>query len=80
MDRTLRAALVAALIGLVLVGGMAWFLGLATSTALVSGIVAAALFAALILLAARRADDLGGGGGGGGGTPDPLGDDAPRGR
>lgn len=58
MDRTLRAALVAALIGLVVVGGMAWFLGLPTGTALVSGLVAAVLFGGLIILAARRAEDL----------------------
>lgn len=56
MDRTLRAALVAALFGLVVVGGMAWFLGLTTSTALGSGVVAAVLFGGLILLVARRAD------------------------
>lgn len=58
MDRTLRAALVAALIGLVAVGGIAWFLGLSPTTALVSGIVAAVLFGGLIILAARRAEDL----------------------
>ncbi len=58
MDRTLRAALLAALIGLVVVGGTAAFLGIPTGTAIVSGLVAAVLFGGLILLAARRADDL----------------------
>lgn len=57
MDRTFRAALVAALIGLVVVGGMAWFLGLPPITAVLSGVVAGALFGGLILAAARRADD-----------------------
>lgn len=58
MDRTLRAALLAALIGLVGIGGMAAFLGVPTTTALVSGLVAGVLFGGLILLAARRADSM----------------------
>lgn len=58
MDRTLRAALVAALIGLVAVGGIAAFLGIPATTAVVSGIVAAVLFGGLILLAARRSEHL----------------------
>jgi len=58
VDRTLRAAATAALFGLVVVGGMAWFLGLPVSTALVSGIVAAVVLGGLIVLAARRANDL----------------------
>lgn len=57
MDRTLRAAVVAALIGLVIVGGMAWFLGLPVTTAVLAGVVAGALFGGLILAAAHRADD-----------------------
>ncbi len=57
MDRTLRAAVVAALIGLVVVGGMAWFLGLPVTTAVVAGLVAGAVFGGLLLAAARRADD-----------------------
>lgn len=58
MDRTLRAALAAALIGLVGVGGIAAFLGVPATTSLVSGIVAAVLFGGLLLLAARRADTM----------------------
>jgi heme A synthase len=58
VDRTLRAALVAALIGLVGVGGVAAFLGVPATAALVSGLVAAVLFGGLLLLAARRADTM----------------------
>lgn len=54
MDRTVRAALTAALIGLVAVGGIAWFLGVPTGPSLVAGLVAAAAFGLLILAAARR--------------------------
>lgn len=55
MDRTLRAAATAALFGLVVVGGSAWFLGMPTGTALVAGVVAAAVLGGLIVAAARRA-------------------------
>ena len=54
MDRTLRAALTAFVIGLVAVGGIAAFLGVPGVPSLVSGLVAGALFAGLILAAARR--------------------------
>lgn len=58
MDRTLRAAFVAALIGLVGIGGIAAFLGVPATTAIISGVVAGVLFGVLILLAARRADTM----------------------
>ena len=58
MDRTLRAALLAGLIGLVGIGGIAAFLGVPATTAVVSGLVAGVLFGGLILLAARRADSM----------------------
>lgn len=58
MDRTIRAALMAGLIGLVGIGGIAAFLGVEVTTSLISGLVAGGLFAALILLAARRADSM----------------------
>lgn len=58
MDRTTRAAVVAGLIGLVGIGGIAAFLGVPATTAAISGLVAGALFGGLILLAARRADSL----------------------
>jgi len=54
MDRTLRAALTALLIGLVAVGGIALFLGVPAIPSLVSGVVAGVLFAGLILAASRR--------------------------
>lgn len=63
MDQTRRAALVALLIGVVAVGGIAVFLGVPTLPSLVAGIVAGVLFGGLILAAARRSasfhDDLG---------------------
>lgn len=58
MDRTIRAALMAGLIGLVGIGGIAAFLGVNATTSLISGLVAGGLFATLILLAARRADSM----------------------
>lgn len=58
MGRTLRAALVAGVIGLVLVGGMALFLGIDVVPSVVTGLVAGGLFSGLILAAARRADSL----------------------
>jgi uncharacterized transporter YbjL len=54
MDRTLRAALTAFLIGLVAVGGIAVFLGVPAGASLVAGLVAGVLFGGLILAAARR--------------------------
>lgn len=60
MDRTLRAALTAAAIGLVAVGGIAWFLGVPPGSATVAGVVAAVAFAALILAAARRSEGFDG--------------------
>lgn len=54
MDRTVRAALTAALIGLVAVGGIAWFLGVPPVASLVAGAVAGIAFAVLIMAAARR--------------------------
>lgn len=54
MDRTVRAALTAAVIGLVAVGGIAWFLGVPPVASLVAGGIAGVAFAALILAAARR--------------------------
>ncbi len=54
MERTLRAALVAVLIGLVAVGGIAAFLGVPAGASLVSGLVAGVLFGGLILAASRR--------------------------
>lgn len=54
MDRTLRAALAAFVIGLVAVGGIAAFLGVPAVPSLVSGLVAGALFGGLIVAAARR--------------------------
>ena len=54
MNRTLRAALVAFLVGLVFVGGVGAFLGVAPMPAVVAGLVAGILFGGLILAAARR--------------------------
>lgn len=54
MDRTLRAALFAALIGLLGVGGMAAFLGMPAGTSVVAGVVSAVLFGGLVVAAARR--------------------------
>ena len=54
MDRTLRAALVALLIGVLAVGGIAVFLGVPPVPSLVAGLVAGVLFGGLILAAARR--------------------------
>ena len=59
MDRTLRAALLAGLIGFVAVAGLGAFLvpGAAVA-AVVAGLVAGVLAAVLILAAARRADSF----------------------
>ena len=67
MDRTMRAALTAFLIGLVVVGGVGAFLGVDAVPAVVAGLVAGVLFGGLILAAARRSqgfhdDDPGGAG------------------
>ena len=58
MDRTLRAALTAFLIGVVAVGGIAVFLGVPAVPALVSGLVAGVLFGGLILAASRRSQQF----------------------
>lgn len=54
MDRTLRAALTAFAIGLVIVAGTAVFLGVDLVASVVAGLVAGVLFGGLILAAARR--------------------------
>ena len=56
--RTLRAAVVAALLAFAMIGGIAWFLGFPTSTALVSGAVAAVFSLLLLLGAAKRSGHL----------------------
>lgn len=58
MDRTLRAALTAFVIGLVAVGGTAMFLGVAATPAIVSGLVAGVLFGGLLLAAAKRSQQF----------------------
>ncbi len=58
MDRTLRAALLAAVIAFGALAGLGLFLGFGTTTSLVSGAVAAALATLLIVGAARRADSF----------------------
>jgi hypothetical protein len=56
MDRTLRAALLAAFIGFAVIAGLGVFLGFDATGSLVAGAVAGLLFALLIWGAARRAD------------------------
>ncbi len=56
MDRTLRAALLAAFIAFASVAGLGAFLGFDLVGSLVAGVVLAVLAAVLILAAARRAD------------------------
>ncbi|MFP4147872.1 MAG: hypothetical protein ACLFV0_00095 [Nitriliruptoraceae bacterium] len=56
MDRTLRAALVAALLGFVTVAGLGVFLGFPTSGSVISGAVVGLLSGGLLLGAGRRAD------------------------
>lgn len=58
MDRTLRAALVAALVGFVAVAGFGWMLGFPVGPSVVAGVVASVLFAGIVLLAARRSADF----------------------
>lgn len=58
MDRTLRAALTAFVIGLVVVGGTAVFLGVAAAPSVVSGLIAGVLLGGLILAAARRSQQF----------------------
>ncbi len=58
MDRTVRAALTAFVIGLLAVGGIAAFLGVPAVPALVSGLVAGILFGGLILAASRRSQQF----------------------
>lgn len=58
MDRTLRAALTAFVIGLVVVGGTALFLGVGQGPSIVSGLVAGVLLGGLILAAARRSQQF----------------------
>ena len=58
MDRTMRAALTAFLIGVVFVGGVGAFLGVDPVPALVAGLVAGVLFGGLILAAARRSQSF----------------------
>lgn len=58
MDRTLRAALTAFVIGIVVVGGSAWFLGVGPGPAVVAGLVAGVLLGGLILAAARRSQQF----------------------
>lgn len=58
MDRTMRAALTAFLIGLVAVGGIALFLGIQPVPSLVAGLVAGVLFGGLILAASRRSQSF----------------------
>ncbi len=56
--RTLRAAVVADLLGFVLVGGFGWFLGFPLVPSLIAGAVAGSLFLALVLLVAKRSGTL----------------------
>jgi hypothetical protein len=56
--RTLRAAAAAAVLAFVMIGGIAWFLGIPTATSLIAGVVAALVGLALILGAARRSGHL----------------------
>lgn len=56
MDRTLRAALLAAFIAFAAIAGFGIFLGFDTVGSLVSGLVLGVLAAALIWAAARRAE------------------------
>lgn len=58
MNRTIRAAVVALLIGVVLVGGVTWFMGFPVANSLVVGLVAGLLFAGLLLAADRRSASM----------------------
>lgn len=56
MDRTLRAAVLAALLGFVTVAGLGVFLGFPTRGSLITGAVVAVLAGGLLLGAGRRAE------------------------
>jgi hypothetical protein len=56
MDRTLRAAVAAALLGFATVAGLGVFLGFPTTGSLVSGVVTGVLAGVLLLGAGRRAE------------------------
>ncbi|MFU8839510.1 MAG: hypothetical protein ACNA8R_02175 [Nitriliruptoraceae bacterium] len=56
MDRTLRAAVTAALLGFVTVAGLGVFLGFPTTGSLVAGAVTGVLAGGLLLGAGRRAE------------------------
>jgi len=58
MDRTFRAALVAALVGFVAIAGFGWMLGFPVGPSVVAGVVAAAVFAGIVLAAARRSTNF----------------------
>ncbi len=58
MDRTMRAALLAAFIAFAAVAGFGIMLGFATTGSLVAGVVLGVLAAALIWGAARRAESF----------------------
>ena len=57
-NRTLRAALLAALIAFAAVAGIGMFLGIDPGVSIVAGVVLAALSGLLLLAAARRADSF----------------------
>ncbi len=54
MDRTLRAALMAVVIGIVVIGGTGVFLGVDPMPSLIAGVVTGVLVGGLVLAAARR--------------------------
>ena len=58
MDRTLRAALVAALVGFAAIAGFGWMLGFPVGPSAVAGVVAGVVFAGIVLAAARRSADF----------------------
>jgi hypothetical protein len=72
MNRTLRASLAAGIVGVVAVGGTAWFLGFPPDVSTIAGGVAGLLAAGLLLAVARRSDTFH--------DPDAAGDDPAGGR
>lgn len=56
MDRTVRAALLAGLLGFVTVAGLGVFLGFPTTGSVISGLVTGLLAGGLLLGAGRRAE------------------------
>lgn len=58
MNRTVRAALLAAFIAFAVVAGIGMFLGVDAGLSVTAGLVFAALSALLLLAAARRADSF----------------------